>query len=234
MKKIKIMVAEDQKMYREVIKEKIESTSSRIKVIGSAENGKELLSLVKVRPPDIVLLDIYMPEMNGWEALRVLRKNFPEIKIVMFSGEFNQAHVKLAVLEGASAYVDKWKSDETHLIAAIESVYEYGYYFNDLVAAEVVKEIGKNKDVVLANDFSVREIEVIDLICDGMQVKEIAAKLNISNSTVKYHKGSVFKKTKSKTNLDLLKYAIRKGIFNVFTEFNKNPPFLKPKGSFNH
>ena len=221
------MIAEDHKMFREVIAKSISEASSRIKVIATAENGIELMDAIKKNTPDIVLLDIYMPEMNGWKVLEILKVDFPSVKTIMFSGEFDNAHVAHTVLGGARAFLDKWKSDENDIIAAIESVYEHGYYFNDVASREIVISLKNSKQIPPLDEdpqFSEREKDVIELICEGKQIKEIAADLNISNGTVKYHKGNVFKKTDSNTNMDLLKYAISRGIFNVF-----QPKLIKKK-----
>lgn len=225
MGKIKLMIAEDHKIFRDAICNLIAESSSRIEIIGVAENGVKLLELVSKYLPDIVLLDVYMPEMGGWEVLEIFRDRYPTIKTIMFSGEFDKVHVTHAILKGASAYIDKRKGDQDEIIAAIESVYDYGYYFNDLVAQEIVISLRRGKPISFSeetNKFSERELSVIEMICDGMQVKEIAASLNLSGGTIKFHKGNVFKKTESKTNMDLLKYAISKGIYNVILPFGQS------------
>ncbi len=224
MDKINLMIAEDHKMFRETIVRTITETAPNVEVIGAAADGLELLTLVKERQPDIVLLDIKMPEMDGWAVLQVFKDQYPNIKTIMFSGEFDKLNVANAVLVGARAFIDKWKGDHVELIEAIESVYRHGYYFNDLVAREIVISLKKNKNQlpVFENEknFTEREIEIIRLICEGKHVKEMANHLNIASSTVKYHKGNVFKKTETESNLELLKYAITRGIYNVFDSFN--------------
>lgn len=218
MEKINIMIAEDHKMFREVIAERISVASNRINIIGVAANGKELLDLIALTPPQIVLLDLNMPEMDGWTVLDFLKKNYPTIKIIIFSGEYSEFRVADAILNGASAFLDKWNSDENNLITAIESVFENGYYFDDFASQEIIIAMNAKKQISFLIDdqkFSETHIKIIQLICEGMQIKEISARLNISDSTVKYHKSNVFKKTESNTNLDILKYAVGKGIFNV-------------------
>ena len=219
------MIAEDHKMFRETIVKTITETAPHVDVMGAAADGLELLELVKDRLPDIVLLDIKMPEMDGWEVLKVFKERYPSIKTIMFSGDFDKLNVASAILVGARAFIDKWKGDHLEIIAAVESVYYHGYYFNDLVAREVVLSLKKNKNQlpIFENDtnFSEREIEIIRLICEGKQVKEMADHLNIASSTVKYHKGNVFKKTETESNLELLKYAITRGIYNVFESISK-------------
>jgi DNA-binding NarL/FixJ family response regulator len=219
MEKIKIMIAEDHKMFREAILTRISEASSRISIIGAAENGVELLEALKIDAPDIILLDLIMPEMDGWKVLQILKTDFPHVKAIIFSGEFEPAHVSHAILAGAAAFIDKWKGDERDIIAAIESVYDFGYYFNDKVSQEIIVALKKQKQIPpLLEDqyFSDREREIIDMICEGKQIKEIAVSLNLSQGTVKFHKGNIYKKTESNTNLDLLKYAISQGVYNVF------------------
>lgn len=218
METITLMIAEDHKIFREAINDYIEESVSYVKILGVAENGIELLNLVRKNVPDVVLLDIYMPEMSGWEVLEVFREKHPTIKTIMFSGEFDNAHVTRAILKGAAAYIDKRKGDLDEIIAAVESVYRYGYFFNDIVAQEIVLTLRKGKQnpiIEEASKFSDRELAVIEMICDGMQVKEIAASLKLSGGTIKFHKSNVFRKTESRTNMDLLKYAITRGIYNI-------------------
>lgn len=224
MKQIRIMIAEDHKMFREVISERITAVSSNIKVIGAVENGVQLLNAIKGNIPDIVLLDLIMPEMDGWEVMKILKREFSEIKTIIFSGEFQPSHVCHAILAGASAFIDKWKGDEREIVAAIENVYEFGYYFNDRVSQEIIialKKQGQISNLVGDQSFSDREREIISQICEGNQIKEIAASLNLSHGTIKFHKGNIYKKTESNTNLDLLKYAISHGIYNVFESKTK-------------
>ena len=227
MDKIKVMIAEDHKIFRETLKTSLPETSPRIKVIGASENGKELLEAINKNTPDVLLLDIYMPEMTGWEVLKILKAQYSEIKVVMFSGEFDQSTVGQAILSGAHAFIDKWKADQDEVIAAIESVYDYGYYFNDIVSQEIIIAL-KTKVPMVDQRFSEREKEVMNLICQGKQVKEIAESLHISPSTVKRHKESVYKKTVSETKMDLLKYAISRGIYNI--DKTTSNPYDKKEG----
>ncbi|PBQ34033.1 hypothetical protein CNR22_20370 [Sphingobacteriaceae bacterium] len=216
MKKIKMMVAEDHKLVRELLFKEIPLYSDRVEMVGAAKNGIELLQLLKEHIPDIILLDIYMPEMDGWKVLKVLQTDYPNIKTIMLSSEFDTLTVKEAILKGARAYIDKLDGTMEEIVAAIDSVSEDGFYFNDLIAQEIIIKLRSGKDIssLEGESFSDREVEIMRMICDGMQVKEIAHSMNISAGTVKYHKANVFRKTESKTNMDLLKYAIRKGIFN--------------------
>ena len=221
------MIAEDHKMFREAIVERISEASTRIEIVGLASNGLELLELLNHSTTDIILLDISMPHMDGWQVLDRIKEDFTGIKTIIFSAEFDSAHVTQAILAGASAYIDKCSGDHNEIIAAIESVSEHGYYFNDIVSQEIILALKKNKQILPLDDepsFSEREKEVIKQICDGKQVKEIATALHISGSTVKFHKNNVFRKTDSNTNVDLLRYAIRHGIYNVFLHGNDEPP----------
>ncbi len=220
------MIAEDHKMFRENLVRTLSETANNIAVIGAAEDGEQLLKLVKENQPDIVLLDLKMPELDGWEVLKVFKERFPDIRTIVFSGEFDKLNVSTSILNGARAFIDKWKGDHVEIITAVESVYKHGYYFNDLVAREVILSLKRNKNQLAifqdSTNFSERELEIIRLICEGKQIKEMADLLNIASSTVKFHKGNVFKKTDSDSNIDLLKYAISKGIYNVDNAFGKS------------
>lgn len=216
MEPIKLMIAEDHKLMRETLYREISEDAPNIEIIGVAENGQELLKLVRQSEPDVILLDIFMPLMSGLEVLAVLKKEYPAIRSIIFSSDYSDFAVGTAVLMGAAAYLDKVNSGTEAILAAIEAVHNFGYYFNHIAAKEIIKALEKDKKIYyLIEDkkFSEREIEVIRAICMDKQVKEIAAELGVSNGAIKYHKGNLFKKTESDATVDLVMYAVRHGIY---------------------
>lgn len=214
MEKIKVMIAEDMKMFRDMLSEGLRVEN--IDLIGVAENGKVLIELVKLNLPDIVLLDLRMPEMDGEAVLKVFSKDFPGIKTIILSDNCTDYYIANVIINGAAAYLRK-DSPFSEVIKAIEYVYKNGVYFNEVISEEILDQFRSEKRItyIIENaKFSKREIQILIEVCKNKQIKQIAADLGISQGTVKYHKGQLFEKTESEATVDLVLFAIRQGIFN--------------------
>lgn len=186
-------------------------------IIGEGSNGKELLDLLKSNLPDIVLLDIEMPVMNGVEALEIINKRFPELKVIMLSMHAGPAFISELMARGARAFLPKNCDAET-FFEAIHVVHSEGYYFDKSVSQAMLRGLQREKAInPLLDELSLsdREIEILKEICDGKTNKQIADQLKISASTVDFHRGNIYKKTKSKNITDLLKYSIKNGIISL-------------------
>lgn len=188
-----------------------------LEIVGEASNGKELLELLKSTETDIVLLDIEMPIMNGVEALEVINKRFAEIKVVMLSMHAGAVFVSELMARGARAYLPK-NCDADTFFEALHIVHNEGYYFDKSVSQAMLRGLQREKAInPLLDELSLsdREVEILKEICDGKTNKQIAELLKISASTVDFHRGNIYKKTKSKNITDLLKYAIKNGIISL-------------------
>lgn len=210
--KIKVMIADDHEMFREMlVKELVENS---IDVVGQADNGQILIDLISEKQPDIVLLDLRMPVLDGHEVLKILAKDFPNIRTIVISNDYTDYYVANVIINGAYAYIKK-SSKVSEVLDAIHSVHKDGYYFNDVISKEIIKELNSDKKIyylIQDKKFSEREIEVIQELCKDITVGQVAANLNITENTVQYHKNNIKKKTDSETIISLVRYAIRQGI----------------------
>ena len=214
-KKTSIMIAEDQTLVRKAFISLLEEAN--FKVIGEADNGKDLLDLLKQNLPDIVILDIEMPVMGGKETLEIIHKRFPTVKVIMLSMHAELNYMSAFMEMGASAYLPK-ACDVEILIEAINTVKTKGQYFSPGVAEALLSELKKEKNIHPLHDeaaLSDREKEILKILCEGKTNKEIGASLHISPNTVDYHRGNIYAKTKSKNITDLVKYAIKHGVISI-------------------
>ncbi len=211
------MLADDHNVGREVFSAYIRSHKNNLQVIGEAANGRELLDLVAGRQPDIVLLDLEMPVMDGFQALKILSKEFPEVKTIIFSTHYNEFYISELILNGARGYVCKTAFvDEVFM--TIQKVYEDGFYFNKGVSDHILQTLIEQKQVqqlIFNKELTLREIEVLKVICDEKQNKEIAKILNISENTVEFHKKNIYRKTNTHSVVGLVKYALKAGITSI-------------------
>jgi two-component system, NarL family, response regulator DegU len=215
-RKIRLVLADDQELIRKSFISLLKE-DPQFEIVGEAANGKELLDLLKQTETDIVLLDIEMPVMNGMEALEVICKRFPQVKVIMLSMHAGTVFISEMMARGARAYVTK-SCDAEALFEAIHTVSTDGYFFDKSVSEAMLKGLQREKAINPVFDelsLSDREIDVLKEICNGMSNKEISDRLKITASTVDYHRSNIYKKTKSKNILDLLKYAIKNGIVTL-------------------
>lgn len=216
MKKIKIMIAEDQPIFLDMLTQGL--NRENMTVIGAALNGQILIDLIKENVPDIVILDLEMPVLNGHEVLKILAKDYKSIRTLIFSNVYTPYYLSNVIIDGAAGYLKK-SSFMEELVTAIEEVYREGFYFNELLSREILFQLmdDKKKFYFLIKDqrFSEREIEIIQLVCEELTVEQIADKLNISVNTVNDHKKKIFKKTDSNNIVALVKYASRYRIIEL-------------------
>lgn len=208
---IQVLLVDDHSMVREGIKQLLELDSD-IKVIGEAGNGEQCLELIETLAPDVVLLDINMPQMNGLQVLEQLREKRSKQKVLILTIHNEVEYLMRAVEIGVAGYVLK-DSDSTVLKEAIYTVYG-GENFIDSTMTPLLKEQNylkelqreaRNKEKLL----SAREIEVLCALAEGLYNKEIASKLQISEKTVKNHVSNIFKKIGVSDRTQAAVYAIR-------------------------
>lgn len=209
------MIAEDHPMVLNTFVQTFNTNT--IEVIGSALNGKILIDLVKQKLPDVVLLDLRMPELDGHGVLKIFAEKFPSIKTVILTGEYSAFAAASAIINGAAAYILK-SSDPGEVIKAIETVYKENYYFNEIISKSILSQLKneKKKLYYLIEDkrFSEREIELIRLFCAEKTMPDIADQLNISENTILDHKKNLFKKIDANNIVALVKYAVKHGIID--------------------
>ncbi|MBA10852.1 MAG: response regulator transcription factor [Flavobacteriaceae bacterium] len=199
---IKVLVADHHPIIRTGLKMLLES-SSDIQVIGSATTGKELFDVVGRTKPDIVLSEIDLPELNGITALRTLKKEYQDIKVIMFSSHPEEIYAVSSIKAGASGYLTKSVSTQT-IKDAIMKVYSGGIYISNDLAQRLTFEERGNRPSKLYKKLSTREVEVLKLLSSGRRNKEIAEELNINEKTVSTYKARLMKKLNVTNLVDLI------------------------------
>ena len=203
---IKVIIADDHPIFRVGLRNNLEN-DNRFKLVGQAANGKQLLEIVKSKEVDVVLTDIQMPEMDGIEAIKILRKKYPKIKILVISNYGDPVFLdKLTDIDtGAHGYLLKL-ADENEILYAIRKVHEVGTFFSSEVQ-ELIKEY--KKELQKLND---GEIEVIQYIVEGLTNNEIAGKIFRTVHCVNGRIKSIYAKTGCSNQRELVAFAIRKGL----------------------
>jgi DNA-binding NarL/FixJ family response regulator len=216
--KTTIILADDHHIFRDGIKSLL-SDESNLDIIGEASNGDELLSLLKTKSPDILILDVTMPKITGIELTKIITEQYPDIKILILSMHKNEEYVISAMINGAKGYLPK-DTSRKELLDAITSISEGEEYLGKLISSSILKSYIKksysgfdrlDKDEQLTS----REIEIIELIGKGFSNKEIADKLFISVRTVDSHKNHIMCKLKLRTTAELIIYGIKNKIIEI-------------------
>ena len=211
---VNIMIADDHSMIREGLKQLLELDGD-IKVIAEANNGKDCLEKLNTYHPDVLLLDINMPEMNGLQVLEILKERKSDIKVLVLTVHNEVEYLLKAVEIGISGYMLK-DSNSSELKNAIFSIIEGEDYIQpSLIPVLNSKLLEMDSDKVKLDLLTRREFEVLKLLTEGMFNKEIAMKLNISERTVKNHVSNIFKKIEVTDRTQAAVFAIRCNIVDI-------------------
>lgn len=213
---IKIIISDDHKLIREGLANLLEE-SEEIHILAEAENGKEVVEMAKKHKPDIILMDVSMPLLNGVEATREIKKVLPGIKIIALTMHSDNYYIKAMLEAGASGYIFK-NSNHNQLIEAISTVYKGKKYLSDEITEILIKGyLKKDREDFLENEeeLTERELEIIKLIASGKSTKEIAEELFISIKTIGTHKQKIYKKLKINSTAEITKYAIKRGLSDL-------------------
>ncbi len=215
-KEIKLIIVDDHALYRLGERTVITEKLPNVTILKECSSGIEFFEYLKDgEQPDLILLDIVMPGMTGIEVARKLRKTHPNIKIMMLSSEV-EPEIIYEILEiGVEGYLSKLAVKED-LATAIQNVMIGNHFYGQDISviiydAYIAKQNNPNKPHEKVA-FTEREMEIIELLCEGMIVKEIAQKLNISKRTVDNHKAKIMSKLGFHSTVELVKYAIKEGI----------------------
>lgn len=215
MSKIRILIADDHSMVREGLKQLVELEEDII-VVSQAGNGREAIEKIIEYKPDVVLLDINMPGMNGLDVLSYLRDNRIRANVLILTIHNEVEYLYKAVEIGVKGYVLK-DSESDVLISAIRSVYEGESYIQPNMASLLFKKINNDESATVHNTrLTKREVEVLKLITEGMLNKEIAHRLCISEKTVKNHVSNIFKKIQVSDRTQAAVFAIKNQIVDLF------------------
>lgn len=214
---MKIILVDDHDILRKGLKV-ILSQLQFAEIIGEARTGKEFLKLMETLQPDIVLMDISMPEMDGIEATKIILKTQPDLKIIALTMFGDEEYYFKMIHAGARGFVLK-KSDLDELQNAITTVMSGDSFFSKELLRNLIVNISDNKfrkDIATSpTELTNREIEILQLICNGNSNNEIAEKLSISPKTVESHRNHLLSKTNSKNTVALVMYAIKNKLINV-------------------
>jgi len=212
---IKILIADDHQLFREGLANLLIKAQD-IEILGQAEDGHDVVQKADLLKPDIILMDISMPGFNGVEATSILKKTHPEIKIIALSMHADNQYVKQILSQGAMGYLVK-SCTYDQLIHAIKLVYTGKKYLSEEITETLIDDyLEVKKDTPVSDpDLTKREVQVLHLIAKGVPTREISEMLFISIKTVGSHKQKILEKLNLKTNADLIKYAIKKGMTSI-------------------
>ncbi len=218
--KIRVLIVDDHPVFCQGLRRVLE-TAPDIDVVGAAENGERALEMAQQLHPDVVLMDINLPSMNGMQVTRLLKADLPETAVIMLTAYHDENQVFHAMRAGASAYYSKDVQPET-LLDAIRQVSQGMYVIEENVLSkpEVARWITRRFEEMgtwwegaedMFMPLSEREMHILQLIARGLSNKEVAAQLNISHQTVKNHMSSILRKLAVNDRTQAAIYALRKG-----------------------
>ena len=218
-KSIKILLADDELLFRKGIAFLLQREKN-IEIVFEASDGSEILDYLKTNAnhPEIILMDLKMPNLNGVEATKIIQKNYPEIKIIALTSYDSKSFVNNMIQVGAASYLIK-NATPTEMIFTINEVAKNGFYYNENVL-NLIKECGDNGNVstktMLDQDFlTPREREVLEYICKQYNTQEIADKIFLSPRTVEGHRTNLLLKTECKNIAGLVVYAIQNKVIDI-------------------
>ncbi|PYK43666.1 MAG: DNA-binding response regulator [Verrucomicrobia bacterium] len=214
MKTVRILLADDHKVVRHGTRALL-STIPEWKIVGEADNGRDAVSLTAELKPDIVILDIAMPELNGLDAARQIKKISPETEVLIFTAQEAEELVHDVFDSGARSYIMKTDAAD-HLIDAIKALSEHKHFFtsriSEIVFARYIQGKKPLEGTPEKSRITDREREVVQLLAEGKSSKEVAAVLGISVRTVETHRAAIMKKLGLKSFSVLIRYAVRNKI----------------------
>ena len=216
MKKVRILLADDHVVMRTGLRALLERQPN-LEVVGETENGRDTIKLVESLKPDVVVMDVGMPILNGIEATRTIATKHPNVAVVILSMHADESYVMRALKAGARGYLLK-DSAPADLLGAIQAVAQSKSFFSPKVSkilAEDYVRILKQKGGVDSYDLlTAREREILQLLVEGKANKEVATTLNISPYTVETHRKHILEKLNLHNPAELILYAVRKGIIS--------------------
>jgi DNA-binding NarL/FixJ family response regulator len=231
MEPYRILLAEDHVLFREFLRKNLEEIAG-IEVVGEVGDGLQLLESIKAFNPHMIILDIEMPILSGIEAAKIIKKGYPEVKILLLTMYKDEEHLNLAMKAKVDGYLLK-ENLFKDLVNAIEIIRSGNFYISDILSRNMLdffvhrnrydspapknlsaEEIERRESVGIGK-LSKREIEVLTHFAQGKSVKEISELLSLSWSTTRNHLSNIRKKLMLKRNIDLITYALKKGYASI-------------------
>jgi DNA-binding NarL/FixJ family response regulator len=213
MNKLRVLIAEDHEMIREGLKLLVNSQPD-MEIIGEASNGRAAVQLAQELQPDVVVMDVTMPELNGLQATKKLKQQCPQIKVLPLTRHTDDGYLQQLLKAGASGYVLK-QSSSKELLRAIRVVNAGQTYLDPAITEKAVTQILSERQpargAAAKANLSDREAEVLRLTALGYINKEVAARLSLSVKTVEVHKANAIRKMGMKSRVDVVRYALLQG-----------------------
>jgi len=214
MRFIRVLLAEDHTIVRKGLRSLLDDEAD-IEIVGEAEDGQQTIELVQRLLPDVVLMDITMPVLNGLEATRQIKKLFPQVNVLVLTVHSTEEYIFQILRAGASGYVVK-QAAVSELVQAIRTVYRGGSFLSPSISRQAIEEYGRRAEAMedRHDRLTDREREVLQLIAEGRTHREIAQLLHVTVKTVEAHRAHLTEKLNLRSTAELTRYAIRKGIIN--------------------
>lgn len=214
-KVIRVLLADDHAIVRDGISAVV-ARCKDIEIVGQVVDGKQAIDAVARLHPDVVLMDITMPVMNGLEATREIRKQFPATRVLVLTQHENKEYIMPLLQAGAVGYISK-RARAQEVLQAIRTVHTTGAYLPPEIASRVVTALAESQDANVTHSILLteREIQIVRLIAEGLSSRQIAERLSISVKTVDTHRSNIMEKLGVRNSAELIKYAIREGILSV-------------------
>jgi len=216
MRKISLVLADDHIIVREGLRRLLRNERG-LKVVGEASNGLEAVSLVKEFKPDILVLDLMMPHLNGLQVIRELSRISPETRVVVLTMYADEPYIAEALASGALGYVLK-DAGFKHLLRAIREAYAGHRYLSPPLSERMIELYGlkaKRSSFDPYDSLTPRERQILQMTAEGSTSAEIAAHLSISPRTVESHRSNLLRKLRLKNHSELVRYAVQKGILKT-------------------
>lgn len=213
--RIRLLLADDHALLRQSMRIMLEM-NDHLEVLADVSDGREAVEMTGRLHPDVVLMDLAMPNLNGVEATAQIVKLYPRVKVLILTGYQDDERVVAALRAGASGYVVK-RSDVNELLLAIQAVHLGNPYFSQSLShgRSPVEYLIQAQNHAPSESLSTREREVLQLVAEGYTNQEIADRLVLSVKTVEAHKSHIMAKLNAQNKTDLIKYAIRQGIISL-------------------
>ena len=214
-KNVTVLIADDQTLFREGIKDLLEDEKG-ITVVGEAANGPEVVAMAKKLKPDVILMDIKLPQMDGVSATRIIRKECPNTNVLILSGYEDEAHVTEAIQAGANGYLSKMLP-ASELVHALKTFNSEGVMIPQPIMGKLIqglRQMGTPGYDSAPDALTATEIKVMALLGKGKSNKEIAAELGCSVKTIKNHLNSIFQKLGVNNRTEAVVRAIEKGLIS--------------------
>ncbi|NJM25344.1 MAG: response regulator transcription factor [Bacteroidia bacterium] len=213
--KIRVYIADDHTLFRKAMVNLLQ-TFDGVSEVKDAENGKELVALVKELPPDVVIVDLQMPVMDGTQTCEFLIPRYPDLKVIILTMHDSEKYILHMMEMGVHAFLLK-NTDPDELEKAIHAVIEKDFYHNDLVASVLRRsmrdrKLAQQRPVFRSQQLTDREIEIVKLVCQELSNKEIGERLGLSDRTVENHRSRIMEKLGLKSAVGLVRHAYETGL----------------------